>query len=285
MVPSVEAVGSDYLRKLIEPTHPQLSISRQCELLGLARPTYYYKPQPISELNLELLRRLDQQYLLTPFYGIQRMTAVLKEQGFEVNHKRVARLMHLMGLEIIYPKPNLSRPGQGSGHRLYPYLLRDVAIERVNQVWSTDITFLPMPKGFLYLVAIMDWYSRYVLSWEISVTVEVEFCLDALERALRTNKPEIFNTDQGSQFTSSAFTGRLETAGIRISMDGKGRALDNIWVERLWRSVKYEDYYLKVYSTVDEVLVGLGEYFDFYNHRRPHQSLGYRTPASVYFNN
>jgi putative transposase len=224
---------------------------------------------------------LDLQYTATPFYGVRRMTAYLNSQGEEVNHKRVRRLMREMGLEAIYPKPKLSVAGDNI--RRYPYLLRERQITAPNQVWSTDITYIPMPKGHLYLIAVIDWYSRYVVSWELSNTMEVEFCLRALEAALAQNTPEIFNSDQGSQFTSLAFTSRLENQGIAISHDGRGRALDNIFVERLWRSVKYEEVYLKGYSTVTEAMDGLTKYFRFYNHERLHQSLGYKTPDQVHF--
>jgi putative transposase len=224
---------------------------------------------------------LDAQYTATPFYGVRRMTAYLNNQGEEVNHKRVRRLMREMGLEAIYPKPKLSVAGDNI--RRYPYLLRERQITAPNQVWSTDITYIPMPKGHLYLIAVIDWYSRYVVSWELSNTMEVEFCLRALEAALAQNTPEIFNSDQGSQFTSLAFTSRLEKQGIAISHDGRGRALDNIFVERLWRSVKYEEVYPKGYSTVTEAMDGLTKYFRFYNHERLHQSLGYKTPDQVHF--
>jgi putative transposase len=227
------------------------------------------------------MRMLDLQYTATPFYGVRRMTAYLNSQGEEVNHKRVRRLMREMGLEAIYPKPKLSVAGDNI--RRYPYLLRERQITAPNQVWSTDITYIPMPKGHLYLIAVIDWYSRYVVSWELSNTMEVEFCLRALEAALAQNTPEIFNSDQGSQFTSLAFTSRLEKQGIAISHDGRGRALDNIFVERLWRSVKYEEVYLKGYSTVTEAMDGLTKYFRFYNHERLHQSLGYKTPDQVHF--
>jgi putative transposase len=272
-------------RRLIEPDNSQISISRQCELLELARPSYYYQPRPVSELNLKLMRRIDEIYTDTPYFGVRKVTACLQNEGYQINHKRIERLMHEMGLVAIYPKPKLSKPGQGAQHRIYPYVLRGRRIDSINQVWSTDITFIPMPKGYVYLVAIMDWYSRYVLAWELSVTMETEFCLEALNRALRQAQPQIFNTDQGSQFTSLAFTGRLLAQGITISMDGRGRCFDNIWLERLWRSVKHEEVYLKNYGSVEEALVGLGHYFDKYNHHRPHQSLDYFNPAQVYFDN
>lgn len=228
------------------------------------------------------MRLLDEQYMRTPFYGIRRMTVWLQQQGYLVNHKRVARLMRQMGLEAIYPKPRLSKPAPG--HRIYPYLLKGVNITRVNQVWSTDITYIRLRGGFVYLVAIMDWFSRYVLAWEVSVTLEPSFCVSALDWALQGQQPEIFNSDQGSQFTSTDFIGRLQQQdNIRISMDGRGRAMDNIFVERLWRSVKYEEVYLKDYADVAETISNLGSYFDFYNRVRIHQALGYRTPGAVYY--
>ena len=227
------------------------------------------------------MRLLDAQYTATPFYGVRRMTAWLGTQGYTVNVKRVRRLMRTMGLETIYTKPRLSQAHPD--HRIYPYLLRGVPITRVNHVWSTDITFIRLHAGFVYLVAVMDWFSRYVLSWALSITMDVRFCLEALEQALRVAKPDIFNSDQGSQFTSVEFTGRLTQADIRISMDGRGRALDNVFVERLWRSVKYEEVYLHDYGTPKEAIQGLEAYFEFYNGTRLHQSLNYRTPAAVYF--
>ena len=227
-----------------------------------------------------MMNLLDEKYTRTPFYGVRRMMVWLREAGHEINPKRVRRLMRLMGLEAIYPKPRLSQGGPG--HKIYPYLRSGLLIERTNQVWSTDITYIRLRHGFVYLVAVMDWYSRYVLSWEISVTMETGFCIAALDWALRRGRPEIFNTDQGAQFTSHDFTRRLLDEGIRISMDGRGRVFDNIFVERLWRTVKYEDIYLKDYTDVPMLIGGLGGYFDFYNRERPHQSLDYRTPASLY---
>ena len=265
---------------MIEPTHPDLSLRRQCELLGLARASYYYQPAGESELNLRLMRLLDAQYLKTPFYGWPKMTVCLQQQGFAINHKRVQRLLQLMGLQAIYPKPKTTVAGQG--HKIYPYLLRNLAITRPNQVWSADITYVPMQHGFMYLVAVIDWFSRYVLAWQLSNTLDGLFCREVLSQALRVGRPDIFNTDQGVQFTALEFTGRLETAGIRISMDGRGRALDNVFIERLWRSVKYEDIYLKDYESVAELIAGLCAYFQFYNTERPHQSLDYRTPAEVH---
>jgi putative transposase len=272
-------------RGLVEPHHEQLSVVRQCELLGVARSSWYYRSKHAggqSEEKLELMHLLDDEYTRTPFYGIRRMTAWLRQEGHAVNHKRVGRLLRLMGLEAIYPKPRLSLPGAtGATAQRYPYLLRDLVIDRPNQVWSTDITYVRMRRGFLYLVAILDWYSRYVLAWEVSNTLDTAFCLEALERALAQGQPTIFNSDQGGQFTSQAFTRRLETAGIQISWDGRGRALDNVFVERLWRSVKYEEVELHDYETVGEAVAGLGRYFRFYNRERPHQALAYRTPAQV----
>ena len=227
-----------------------------------------------------LMRLLDEQYTRTPFYGIRRMTAWLRTQGQQANHKRVARLLRLMGLEAIYQKPRLSQPG--AGHQIYPYLLRGVKIEAINQVWSTDITYIRLVGGFVYLVAVIDWYSRYVLSWEVSTTLDTDFCTSALNQALAQARPEAFNTDQGVQFTSHAFTDILKEHKIAISMDGRGRALDNIFVERLWRSVKYEEVYLHDYEGVPQAIKGLGKYFDFYNRERLHQSLNYQTPEAVY---
>jgi len=257
-----------------------LSVRRQCELLGLNRSSLYYEPAGASAEDLRLMNLIDEQYTAHPFYGSRRMAVWLGQQGEEVNRKRVQRLMRVMGLEAVYPKPRLSVAGQG--HRIYPYLLRGVKIQRRDQVWSTDITYVPMASGFMYLTAVIDWYSRYVLAWGLSNTLDGSSSLEVLEEALGAGKPEIFNTDQGVQFTASAFTGRLESAGVAVSMDGRGRALDNVFVERLWRSVKYEDIYIWRYETVPELRRGLGRYFVFYNDERPHQSLGYRTPAAVY---
>jgi putative transposase len=268
-------------RHLMEPSHPEIPIYRQCELIGLARASYYYEPAGETQYNLLLMRLLDEQYTRTPFYGSPKMTAWLRLQGHLVNHKRVERLMRKMGLQAIYPKPKLSKKGVVSSK--YPYLLRGLVIQRPNQVWSTDITYIRLRQGFVYLVAIMDWFSRYVLSWEVSNSLDSFFCLWALDKALQRWVPEIFNSDQGSQFTSEVFTSRLETAGIRISWDGRGRVWDNIFVERLWRSVKWEEVYLKDYADVPEAIGGLGNYFRFYNTERPHQSLGYRTPQQVFF--
>lgn len=268
------------MRALIEPGHAELSVRRQCELLGLPRASLYYQPAEETADNLRLMGLIDREYTEHPCKGSRTMTAWLKRQGEEVNRKRVQRLMGLMGLEAIYPKPRLSEPGRG--HRIYPYLLRDVAISRPDQVWSADITYVPMAAGFMYLAAVIDWYSRYVIAWRLSNTLDGSFCLEMLEEALSRGRPEVFNTDQGVQFTASAWTGRLEEAGVAVSMDGKGRCLDNVFVERLWRTVKYEDVYLRCYERVPELERGLARYFGYYNEERLHQSLEYQTPAEVY---
>ena len=257
-----------------------MSIVQQCDLLGLARSSYYYEPVPESEENLVLMRMLDEQYTRTSFYGARKMAAWLDTQGYPVERKRVRRLLHLMGLEAIYPKPHTSLPGATA--QRYPYLLRGISIERCNQVWSCDITYIRLQRGFIYLMAVIDWFSRYVVSWEISITLDTNFCLEALDRALRVATPEIFNSDQGVQFTSSEFTSRLKEADVRISWDGRGRALDNIFVERLWRSVKYEEVYIKDYQSVSDAVSNLRDYFTFYNQERLHQALDYHTPAQVY---
>jgi putative transposase len=230
--------------------------------------------------NLKLMRLIDEQYTAQPVYGSRRMTIWLQGQGYAVNRKRVQRLLRLMGLEAVYPKPKLSLAG--SRHKVFPYLLRDVVIKRPDQVWSTDITYVPMPSGFMYLAAVIDWYSRYVLAWRLSNTLDGSFCLEMLDEALSRGRPEVFNTDQGVQFTAEAFTSRLVAAGVAVSMDGKGRCLDNVFVERLWRTVKYEELYLRCYKTVPALTQGLLRYFPFYNEQRPHQGLDYRTPAAVY---
>jgi putative transposase len=255
-------------------------VRRQCELLGLNRSALYYQPADETEANLRLMRLIDAEYTAHPFYGSRKITMWLREQGEAVNRKRVQRLMRVMGLEAIYPKPRLSVPGRG--HRIYPYLLRDVAITRADQVWSTDITYVPLRAGFMYLAAIIDWFSRYVIAWRLSNTLDGSFCLEMLDEALCCGRPEVFNTDQGVQFTAEAFTGRLVQAGVAVSMDGKGRCLDNVFVERLWRTVKYEDIYPGCYEAVPQLESGLRRYFPFYNEERSHQSLGYRTPAAVY---
>lgn len=266
---------------MIKPGHPEIPIYRQCQLLGVSRAAYYYESRAVSALNVELMRLIDEQYTRTPFYGVQKMTEWLRRQDYRVNPKRVRRLLRLMGLEAICPKPWLSKPAEG--HKKYPYLLKGLAIDRPDQVWTADVTYIRLLQGFVYLVAIMDWFSRYVLAWEVSTSLEKEFCLEALERALLLSRPAIFNSDQGRQFTSTEFTGRLESTGVRISMDGRGRVWDNIFVERLWRTVKYEEVYLKSYETVREAREGLAGYFHFYNNERLHQALGYRTPREVYF--
>jgi putative transposase len=248
--------------------------------LGLSRSSLYYEPAEETPENLRLMGLIDEEYTAHPFLGSRRLTEWLIGRGEAVNRKRVQRLMRLMGLEAIYPKPKLSAAGRG--HRIYPYLLRNVSILRPDQVWSTDITYVPLASGFMYLAAIIDWFSRYVIAWRLSNTLDGTFCLEMLEDALSRGRPEVFNTDQGVQFTAAAWTGRLEGAGVKVSMDGRGRCLDNVFVERLWRSVKYEDVYLKCYETVPELAQGLGRYFRFYNEERLHQALGYRTPAEVY---
>lgn len=266
---------------MIEQGHKQISVARQCALIGLARASLYYKPKEADEEKLRVMRMLDEQYTRTPFYGILRMTAWLNEQGRPVNHKRVARLMRQMGLQVIYPKRKTSI--KNSQNKVYPYLLRDLKIDRPNHVWSTDITYIRMRRGFIYLTVVLDWYSRYVLSWAVSISLESDFCIEVLEKALRIAKPDIFNTDQGSQYTSPKFTGILERSNIKISMDGKGRAFDNIFVERLWRSVKYEEVYLHDYDDVPQAICNLGRYLSFYNDERLHQALGYKTPREVYW--
>ena len=265
---------------MVDLGHPEFSIRRQCALLGLNRASWYYQPAGETPENLALMRVIDGQYTRTPFYGWPRMTAWLHQQGYAVNGKRVRRLMHRMGLHAIHPRPRTSRPN--GAHGRYPYLLHGVEILQPNRVWSADITYVPMPRGFMYLVAIMDWYSRYIVAWRLSNTLDGQFCVDALMLALQRGQPEIFNTDQGAQFTATAFTSTLAAAGIRISMDGRGRVFDNIFIERLWRTLKYEHLYLMDYTTVPELEGGLHAYIQFYNHERLHQSLGYRTPASVY---
>ena len=265
---------------MMDREHPELSLVRQCSLLGVSRSSLYYQPVPDSAEDLELMALMDRQYLKTPFYGSRKMTAWLRSQGYQVNRKRVRRLMRVMGLQAIYRRPNTSKPAPD--HQVYPYLLKGLEINRVNQVWTADITYIPMAWGFLYLVAIMDWHSRYVLARRLSNTLEVDFCMEALAEALSKGRPEVFNTDQGSQFTSEAFTGILLEQGMQISMDGKGRYTDNIFVERLWRSIKYEEVYLKAYGNGTEARAGIGAYLDFYNQERPHQALGYRTPGEVF---
>jgi putative transposase len=266
---------------MIEVNHPQLSMSKQCDLLSIHRSGLYYQPVQESEQNLLLMRKLDEQYLLTPYYGIRKMTAWLLREGFSVNRKRVARLMRLMGLQTLYPKKDLSKPNVEA--KKYPYLLKGLTINCVHQVWATDITYIPMKKGFMYLVAIIDLYTRKILSWALSNTLEVNFCTKILQEALdKYGKPDIFNSDQGSQFTSNEFTALLEQNNIRISRDGKGRALDNIFIERFWRSLKYEHVYLNPASDGLNLYEGIHHYIQHYNYHRPHQSLNYKTPFEVF---
>ena len=268
-------------RAWIELSHPDLSISRQCALLQVARSSVYYACNTgESPENLALMRRIDEKYLVAPFYGSPRMTWWLNTQGCDVNHKRVERLMQVMGLQATLPGPHTSKPHPE--HRIYPYLLRGLEIAAPDEVWCADITYVPMRRGFMYLVAVMDWWSRYVIAWDLANSMESGFCVEALKQALATAKPGIFNTDQGSQFTSEEFTGTLSRAGVRISMDGRGRALDNAFIERLWRSVKYEDIYLREYSDGHALYAGIERYFRFYNHERPHSALNNRTPADCY---
>jgi putative transposase len=255
-------------------------VARQCDLIGLSRSSYYYTPAAEAPENLDLMRLIDREYVRHPFLGSRRMTTYLCGLGHGVNRKRVRRLMAVMGLEAVYPKPRLSKPHPG--HRIYPYLLRGVAVERPDQVWSTDITYVPMPAGFMYLTAVIDWFSRYVLSWRLSNSLDADFCVAALEQALKRGRPEVFNTDQGAQFTAAAFVARVEAAGAKMSMDGRGRWLDNVFVERLWRTVKYEHVYVWRADTVAALEAGLRHYFAYYNRERPHQSLNDRTPAAVY---
>jgi putative transposase len=268
-------------RALVDRGERSPSIRRQCALLGVARSGVYRPPRPANDNDLLLMRRLDELYTAWPFLGSRRMTTLLRVEGYPINRKRVQRLMRRMGIAALGPKPRTTKPAPG--HKIFPYLLRNLAIERPNHVWAADITYVPIGRGFLYLVAIIDWASRAVLAWRLSNTMDVEFCLAALEEALvRFGRPEIFNTDQGSQFTSGAFTGMLAAAGIRISMDGRGRWIDNVFIERLWRSLKYEDIYLKGYADGREARAGIAQWLAFYNHRRPHQALANRTPMAVW---
>jgi len=276
------ALTIEQKRRAIEPGHNKITICRQCQLLELSRSGLYYKEKGETKYNEQLMKLIDEQYVKTPFYGIDKMTKWLHSKKHYVNHKRVRRLMRQMGLEAVYPrrKRGLSIPDKQ--HKIYPYLLKDVQVDRADQVWSADITYIRMYRGWLYLVAVMDWFSRYVLSWEVSVTLEPAFCVSALKEALSFGKPDIFNTDQGSQFTSTDFTKVLLNAGVQISMDGKGRVFDNIFIERLWRTVKVEEVYMRDYQTVTEARFYLGRYFEFYNNERLHQALGYRSPAELY---
>ena len=268
-------------RALVDRDHGTLSIRRQCALVSVARSGVYRPPLPANDDDLSLMRRIDELFTAWPFLGSRRMAVMLRAEGRPVNRKRVQRLMRRMGIAALGPKPRTTRPAPG--HKIFPYLLRNLAIERPNQVWAADITYVPIGRGFLYLVAVIDWASRAVLAWRLSNTMDVSFCVSALEEALvRFGKPEIFNTDQGSQFTSAAFTGILAAADIRISMDGRGRWMDNVFIERLWRSLKYEDIYLKGYADGREARAGIGAWIAFYNGRRPHQALGNRTPMAVW---
>jgi putative transposase len=269
-------------RSHIDIAHPKISVTRQCQLLGLNRSSFYYQGSGPKEGDLEMMRLIDEKYLKYPFLGSRKMAEMLgRDLDISLNRKRMQRLMRIMGIEAIYPRPNLSNPDKS--HKIYPYLLRNIAIDRPNFVWSTDITYIPLEGGFAYLVAVIDWFSRLVLSWRLSNTMTADFCVDALQQALKLGKPEIFNTDQGSQFTSNEFTGVLASNDIKISMDGKGRALDNIFIERLWRSVKYENVYINGYREMLAAELGIGKYFDFYNTERPHQSLSYLTPWEVHY--
>ena len=278
----MQATGPVRARQELVQSCPELSLQRQCELVGISRSGFYYEPVPESPEDLALMRRLDELHLEYPVYGSRRLSALLRREGQPVNRKRVARLLELMGVQVVYPKRNLSQPGEG--HRIYPYLLEGLEISGPDQVWCSDITYIRLRQGFLYLVAIMDWYSRYVLSWSLSPTLDVSFCMEALERAFHLGRtsPEIFNTDQGSQFTSSRWIQALTGRGVKISMDGRGRALDNVFVERLWRSLKYEAVYLSEYESVREARSGIHGYLRFYNEQRLHQSLNYKTPREIY---
>ena len=270
-------------RTLIDRKHPHLSLCAQCILLTLSRSSVYYTPSTESEENLSIMAFLDKQYYETPFYGSRKLTVILKQAGYKVSRKRVSRLMKLINWQTFYRAPNTSL--RNKEHKIYPYLLRNMSIEKKNQVWSTDITYIAMPRGFMYLCAIIDVHTRYVVGWGISNTMTAEWCLDVLKDAINKHGvPEIVNTDQGSQFTSDVYTSYLNENKIKISMDGKGRALDNIWIERLWRSVKYEDIYLKCYTTVAELEIGIENYFEFYNIKRPHENLNYKTPFNKYEN-
>lgn len=274
---------------MINAVPKNLPVKRQCELLDISRSSYYYKPVPMSKTNLELMKKIDEIYTGSPEYGSRKIRDVIRRENQNnrvfnrINRKRIQRLMRIMGIEAIYPKKNLSKPGKGSEHKIYPYLLRNLKINRPNQVWSTDITYVRLEHGFVYLVAVMDWYSRRILSWEVSTTMDTDFCISTLERAIKKyGTPEIFNSDQGSQFTSKAFRGILENREVKISMDGKGRALDNIVIERFWRTIKYSDIYLKDYGSAIEASEGISKYIEKYNMRRPHESLDKMTPDEVY---
>jgi putative transposase len=267
---------------MVDPEKPTLSIARQCRLLNIRRSSFYYRSKPVKAEDLELMRLMDEQYLKTPIWGSRSMRNHLRRLGYKINRKRVQRLMRLMGLEAIYPKPRTSRPHPD--HKIYPYLLRDLSIDRANQVWAADITYIPMSRGFMYLVAVMDWHSRKVLSWRLSNTMEADFCVEALQEAIgRYGCPQIFNTDQGAQFTSEAFTKVLKDKEIAISMDGRGRVQDNIFIERLWWTLKHHYLYLRSFANASELRAGLRDWFSFYNQERFHQSLDNRTPDEVYY--
>lgn len=268
---------------MIEKNHPSLSVGAQCRLLSISRSSFYYAPQGETAMNLDLMLLIDKQFLDAPFYGVRQMTWHLQNEGHAVNEKRIRRLMRLMRLMPIYQKPDTSKPAKG--HKTYPYLLGGLRVERPNQVWCADITYIPMARGFIYLVAVLDWFTRRVLAWRVSITLEADFCIEAVEEALaRHGTPEIFNTDQGSQFTSTEFIKVLAAREIKISMDGKGAWRDNVFVERLWRTIKYEEVYLRAYASVSEARAGIGRYLSFYNSRRPHSSLDGKTPDQAYFN-
>ena len=274
--------STEQKRNLIEWNCREVSLSTQCDLLSISKGALYYKPITMDPFSVAVMAFIDRQHMQTPFYGSRKLVVELGKNGYIVNRKRVQRLMREMGISAIYPKRSLSQ--RNKAHKIYPYLLKDVKIDTPNFVWSTDITYIQLREGFLYLVAIMDWYNRYVLSWRLSNTLDVSFCLEALEEALGKGTPTIFNSDQGSQFTSKDFTRILLDKGIKISMDGRGRVFDNIFIERLWRSVKYENVYLKGYETCAETIDGLGSYFPFYNNQRPHQALGYKVPYEIHYN-
>lgn len=265
---------------MIDEKHPSLTIQQQCDLLGLSRSSYYYRPSKVDDLTLTLLRLLDEAYTKYPFYGTRKMMHYLRQQGYSVNRKRIQRLYKLLGIATIYCKPNTSKSSKE--HNKYPYLLGDIQITAPNQVYCTDLTYIRMRKGFMYLLAIMDWYSRYVLGWALSPTLESDFCVDLLKTVLRNQQCQIFNSDQGSQFTSTLFTQTLKDNNIKISMDGRGRYLDNIFIERLWRSVKYECVYLHDFACVIDLEKSLTDYLHFYNHERFHQALDYKTPSEIY---
>ena len=269
-------------RAMVDIKHSGLSILRQCNLLSVSRSSFYYKGMEENPEDLKIMRFLDKQYFLTPFYGIRKLTKLLHKNGIQVNRKRVRRLMRKVNWKTLYRAPNTSLGNKE--HKIYPYLLRDIKIDTMNQVWSTDITYIPMKRGFIYLCAVIDVHTRFVVGWSISNTMSSEWCLNTLKEAMEMyGKPGIVNTDQGSQFTSHSYTQYLQKNGIKISMDGKGRAIDNIWIERLWRSVKYEDVYLKSYASVNELEIGIEKYFYFYNHQRLHETLEYKTPKSLYY--